>query len=113
MTVELPEEDMRQGLFGAAHAPAPQLPVHDPMADIPDVMIRPPGPSVATRRKKPNKAFTPRMRVTLQVGTVLEGGIRPYVHEADTLSTLLAEQEAVKKARKKCRHVQVEAVEPL
>ncbi|KPB30028.1 Uncharacterized protein AC517_0186 [Pseudomonas syringae pv. syringae] len=29
-----------------------------------------------------------------------------FIHEADTLSTLLAEQEAVKAARKKFRYVE-------
>jgi hypothetical protein len=38
------------------------------------------------------------------VGNIFEGETEKLVHEADTLSTLLAEQEAVKAARKKFRY---------
>ncbi|WPP02442.1 hypothetical protein SFA35_25065 (plasmid) [Pseudomonas sp. HR96] len=113
MTVELTEEDeedMRQALFGASHAPAPQVTIHDPMAHIPDVVIV---ASVPARKKKPSKAFTPRMRVTLQVGNVFEGATQAYVHEADTISRLLAEQESVKAARKKYRYVEVVSVKAI
>ncbi|WPP02438.1 hypothetical protein SFA35_25045 (plasmid) [Pseudomonas sp. HR96] len=110
MTVELTEEDMRQALFGAAQAPAPQVTIHDPMAHIPDVVIVPPAVATAGRKKKRGGAFTLRMRVTLQVGNVFEGATQAYVHEADTISRLLAEQEAVKVARKKYRYVEVVSV---
>ncbi|WPP02374.1 hypothetical protein SFA35_25615 (plasmid) [Pseudomonas sp. HR96] len=110
MTVELTEEDMRQALFGAAHAPAPQVTIHDPMAHIPDVVIV---PAVTPRKKKPSKALTPRVRVTLQVGNEFEGATQVYVHEADTISSLLAEQEAVKVARKKYRYVEVVSVKAI
>lgn len=110
MTVELTEEDMRQALFGAAHAPTPQVTIHDPMAHIPDVVIVPPAPAVGSRRKKPSMTSTPRVRVTLQVGNEFEGATQAYVHEADTISSLLAEQEAVKVARKKYRYVEVVSV---
>ena len=82
----------------------------DPMEAIPDVIIVPP-PAVAKKRKV-DKAFTPRLKVTLRVGNVFEGETQEVVHEADTLSTLLAEQEAVKAARKKFRYVEVVSVEP-
>ncbi|WPP02429.1 hypothetical protein SFA35_25910 (plasmid) [Pseudomonas sp. HR96] len=111
MTVELIEEDMRQALFGAAQAPPPQVTIHDPMAHIPDVVIVP--QAVRARKKKPSKAFTPRMRVTLQVGNEFEGVTQTYVHEADTISRLLAEQEAVKVARKKYRYVEVVSVKAI
>ncbi|WP_213881943.1 hypothetical protein [Pseudomonas sp. dw_358] len=110
MTAELTEEEMRRALFGAEQAPAPQVQIPDPMAHIPDVVIVPPAPAVATRKKKSSGAFTPRVRVTLQVGNELEGATQPYVHEVDTLSMLQAEQEAVKVARKKYRYVEVESV---
>ena len=113
MTSELTEEEMRRALFGAAQAPTPHVPISDPMAHIPDVVIVPPIPAVAARKKKTSTAFTPRLRVTLQVGNVFEGPTQTYVHEADTLSTLLAEQEAVKAARKKYRYVQVESVQSM
>jgi hypothetical protein len=109
MNTELIEEEMRQALFGAAQAPAQQLPTPAPAAPVPDVVVAAP---IATR-KKVSKAFTPRLRVTLQVGNVFEGDTQLYVHEADTLSTLLAEQDAVKAARKKYRYVEVVSVKSM
>jgi hypothetical protein len=79
---------------------ASQVTISDPMAHIPDVVILPPAPAAAACKKKASRAFTPRLRVTLQVGNVFEGATQAYVYEADTLSTPLAEQEAVKAARK-------------
>ncbi|CAI8729716.1 hypothetical protein ALP99_200191 [Pseudomonas syringae pv. tomato] len=35
------------------------------------------------------------------------------IHEADTLSSLLAEQEAVRAARKKYKYVEVESVKSM
>lgn len=105
MSTQLSEEEMRRALFGAAH-----LPVHGPTADIPDVVLLPPA---TFARKKVRTAFTPRLRVTLQVGNVYEGDMQPYVHEANTLSTLLAEQDAVKAARKKYRYVEVVSVKAI
>lgn len=113
MTVELTEADMRQALFGAEQAPASYVTISDPMAHIPDMVIVPLAPAVATRKKRVSKAFTPRLRVTLQVGNEFEGATQVYVHEADTISTLLAEQEAVKFARKKYRYVEVKSVKPI
>lgn len=107
MNTELIEEEMRQALFGAAQAPAQQLPI--PAAPVPDAVVAAP---IATK-KKVTKAFTPRLRVTLQVGNVFEGDTQLYVHEADTLSTLLAEQDAVKAARKKYRYVEVVSVKSM
>ena len=108
---DLTEEDMRRALFGAAEAPAPtHVHIPDPMEAIPDVVIVP--PAAVAKKRKVEKAFTPRLRVTLRVGNVFEGEMEEIVHEADTLSTLLAEQDAVKVARKKFRYVEVVSVTP-
>ncbi|WP_225776312.1 hypothetical protein [Pseudomonas sp. Marseille-Q5115] len=110
MTDELTEADMRRALFGDVDAPAPaQVELPGAMGAIPDVMIVPPVPVV----KKRKAAFGPRLRVTLQVGHDFEGQRYERIHEADTLSTLVAEQEAVKAARKKFRYVEVVSVEPV
>jgi hypothetical protein len=112
MTNELTEEEMRRALFGAAQAPAPaQVQVPHVMDDIPDVVIVPPAP--ATKKRKSARAFTPRLRVTLRVGNEFEGETHALVHEVDTLSTLLAEQEATKAARKKFKYVEVVSVKPM
>ncbi|MEB2517969.1 hypothetical protein SOP85_21400 [Pseudomonas sp. YuFO20] len=56
---------------------------------------------------------TPRLRVTLRVGNEFEGKMHEMVHEADTLSSLVAEQEATKTARKKFRFVEVISVKSM
>ncbi len=69
--------------------------------------MKPPAPAI---KKKAAKAFTPRLRVTLRVGNEFEGKTFELIHEADTLSKLLAEQEAIKAARKKFRYVEVVSI---
>ena len=109
---DLTEEEMRRALFGTAEAPTPaHVHISDPMEAIPDVII---GPSTAVAKKrKVDKAFIPRLKVTLRVGNVFEGEMQQLIHEADTLSTLLAEQEAMKAAKKKFRYVEVVSVKPI
>ena len=108
---DLTEEEMRRALFGAPEAPAPtHVHIPDPMESFPDVVFVPPA-APAPKKRKVEKAFTPRLKVTLRVGNVFEGETEELVHEADTLSSLLAEQEAVKAARKKFRYVAVVSVE--
>jgi len=112
MHEELTEEEMRQALFGSAEpvtqADAVPVPVPAPLADI--VIIE---PVKASHKRKVSKAFAPRLRVTLRVGNEFEGETQEWVHEADTLSTLLAEQEATKAARKKFRFVELVSVKPM
>lgn len=110
MNPEFTEEEMRRALFGdtdVSTVPAPAV-VEEP---APEVLIEPPAKPVA--KKKVVKAFTPRLRVTLRVGNIFEGETQEIFHEADTLSTLLAEQEATKLARKKFRYVEVVSVKPM
>ncbi|WP_339493101.1 MULTISPECIES: hypothetical protein [unclassified Pseudomonas] len=109
MSAELTEEEMRRALFGGAEhlAKVSASPVQDTLSDI--VIIE---PAKAAEKKKVAKAFTPRLRVTLRVGNEFEGKTHEMVHEADTLSTFLAEQEATRAARKKFRFVEVVSVKP-
>jgi hypothetical protein len=112
MNTDLTEEEMRRALFGSpAPAPAPQ--VVAPAAPSPISEIVPAPPVKLIPKKKSAKAFTPRLRVTLQVCNEFEGKTFELIHEADTLSTLLAEQEAVKVARKKYRYVTVISVKSM
>ena len=108
MNADLTEEEMRRALFGAAEpeSQVPAVPVQDPLPEV--VFTRPVAAPVA--KKKVAKAFTPRLKVTLRVGNVFEGETYELIHEADTLSSLLAEQEAVKAARKKYKYVEVVSV---
>lgn len=110
MNTDLSEEEMRHALFGS---PVPVSQVSAPAAPTLAPKIAPAQPPTPQPKKKAAKAFTPRLRVTMQVGNEFEGKTFELIHEADTLSTLLAEQEAVKAARKKYRYVEVLSVRSL
>ncbi|CAH0241952.1 hypothetical protein SRABI111_02937 [Pseudomonas carnis] len=101
---------MRRALFGDSQSPAPAINTHvqDTVPDV--VMVQPVN---AANKKKVSKGFTPRLRVTLRVGNEFEGNMHEMIHEADTLSSLVAEQEATKAARKKFRFVQVISVKSM
>ncbi|UFH50380.1 hypothetical protein [Pseudomonas sp. KNUC1026] len=107
MNPDLLEAEMRRALFGDTE-PAPQAataPIPEPVPEV--VMVK---PAVPAAKRKASKAFTPRLRVTLRVSNEFEGKTFELVHEADTLSKLLAEQEAAKMARAKFRYVEVVSV---
>ncbi|MHC8334446.1 hypothetical protein [Pseudomonas sp. LB3P25] len=110
MNEELTEEEIRQALFGGAEplSQAHAFPVQDTHSDIATSQS-----AKAAEKKNVVKAFTPRLKVTLRVGNEFEGKRHEMVHVADTLSTLLAEQEATKAAKKKFRFVEVVSVKPM
>ena len=110
MNPELTEEDMRRALFGSIEVSAPATAVEAPEPTPESVVEAPAKPLV---KKKAANAFTPKLRVILRVGNDFEGHTQEMTHEADTLSTLLAEQEATKLARKKFRYVEVVSVRPI
>ena len=107
MNEELTEEEMRQALFGVVEPLVQVLnvPVQEAVSDIAVIQS-----AKAPKKRKAATAFTPRLRVTLRVGNEFEGETHELVHEADTLSTLLAAQEAAKAARKKFKFVEVVSV---
>lgn len=111
MNSELTEEEMRRALFGT---PEPEEQVSAPVVEepVPEVVFTKPV-AAPVAKKKAAKAFTPRLRVTLRVGNEFEGKMHELIHEADTLSSLLAEQEAVKAARKKYKYVEVVSVKSM
>lgn len=100
---------MRQALFGTS-VPAPQVtaPPPEPVPEV--VFVKPTAPAP---KNNAAKAFTPRLRVTLRVGNEFEGKTHELIHEADTLSKLQAELDAVKAARKKFRYVEVVSVKSM
>ncbi|MCO8161088.1 hypothetical protein NJC38_02840 [Pseudomonas sp. 21LCFQ010] len=110
MNSDLIEEEMRLALFGTTTPAAPSFTpaLQDPATDA--VFTR---QAVAPAKKKVAKAFTPRLRVTLRVGNEFEGKTFELIHESNTLSKLLAEQESVKAARKKFRYIEVISVESM
>ncbi|KNH26669.1 hypothetical protein ACS77_15430 [Pseudomonas syringae] len=110
MDTELTEEEMRRALFGEPEFPTPAINSHvqDTVSDVVTVQ-----PVKAAKKKKVSKAFTPRLRVTLRVGNEFESRMHEIVHEADTLSSLVAEQEATRVAKKKFRFVEVISVKSM
>lgn len=111
MNSDLTEEEMRSALFGTAQ-PEEQISVPPVKELVEEVVLAKPVVAPATK-KKVGKAFTPRLRVTLRVGNEFEGKMTELIHEADTLSSLLAEQEAVKAARKKYKYVETVSVKSM
>ncbi|PMZ88447.1 MULTISPECIES: hypothetical protein [unclassified Pseudomonas] len=111
MNSELTEEEMRRALFGTAQ---PEEQVSAPLVQepVPETVLTK-AAEAPVAKKKVAKAFTPRLRVTLQVGNEFEGKMHDLTHEVDTLSSLLAEQEAVKAARKKYKYVEVVSVKSM
>ena len=111
MNPDLTEEEMRRALFGEAK---PDVQVSAPLVEEPvEEVVLAKLVVAPAAKKKAAKAFTPRLRVTLRVGNEFEGKMTELIHEADTLSSLLAEQEAVKAARKKYRYVEVVSVKSM
>lgn len=109
MNEEWTEEEMRQALFGNAEisAPVSTAPLEEIQPDVAAVSV------LKVAKKKVPRTFTSRLLVTLRVSNEFEGRTLEIVHEADTLSTLLAEQEATKTARKKFRYVEVVSVKSM
>ncbi|WP_426108867.1 hypothetical protein [Pseudomonas sp. TWR1-1-4] len=111
MNSELTEEEMRRALFDT---PQPEEQISAPLVNEPVEEVVLAKPVVASAaKKKVAKAFTPRLRVTLRVGNEFEGKMTELIHEADTLSSLLAEQDAVKAAKKKYKYVEVLSVKSM
>lgn len=109
MNTDLMEEEMRRALFGR---PDPAVPETNTRTQaVPDVVMS--QPRKAAEKKQVSKGFTPRLRVTLHVGNEFEGKMHEMVHDADTLSSLVAEQEATKLARKKFRFVEVVSIKSM
>lgn len=100
------EEEMRQALFGPqANQPdppkAPELPttsVHQPVS----------------KPRKPTKSLSPKLRVTMRVTKGFEGEAEVFIHDANTLSTFAAEQEAKTEAKKKkFKYFEVISIKPI
>ncbi|KRP53883.1 MULTISPECIES: hypothetical protein [Pseudomonas] len=111
MSADLTEEEMRRALFGEV-PPEVQISAPPVLESVPKVVFTKPVVAPAAK-KKAAKSFTPRLRVTLRVGNEFEGEVHELIHEADILSSLLAEHDAVKAARKKYKYVDVVSVKPM
>lgn len=108
MSTELSEEEMREALFGVSSntAPEPTLEMPEPVA------LAKPQPSPKPRSA--GKALSPKLRVILNVTKEFEGEVEVFVYDANTLSTLVAEQEAKNEAKKKkFRYFDVVSIKPI
>lgn len=110
MNPDLTEAEMRRALFGETE-PLPNVAVPPEQEPVPELVFVKRSPPVA--KKKAAKAFTPRLQVILRVGNEFEGKTFELIHEADTLSKLQAEVDALKAARKKFRYVEVLSVKSM
>lgn len=99
--MNMTEEDMRRALFGSGGAGIGSAVKH----------ALPPAVQTAAKRNG-TRNFVPKLIVTLSVGNEFEGAMELITHEADTLSHLLAEVEALKIARKKYKYVELVSVLP-
>lgn len=103
MSLDLTEEEMRRALFGAVDPkPCPAVAEHRFVQTANELSLSAgPASKPEAPRKAKSKSPSPKLRVTLHVTKEYEGQLEVFVHEASTLSTILAEQEARKAAQKK------------
>ncbi|MCQ3029700.1 hypothetical protein NLO88_03410 [Pseudomonas syringae] len=104
MSTGLTEDDMRRALGLDVPSPAAPAPVEPELKPEPNPT---PAPAPAPVAKAPPpaqrpkaKRLSPALLVTLRVTKEFEGEETLFVHEAKTLSTFDAEQEARKAAAK-------------
>lgn len=90
MTENLTEEEMRQALFGLSAPTISEQPKFSPKPL-----------SHASPKPVQRKYSAPRLRVTLKVAKVYDGDEELFTYDANTLSSLVAEQEARSAAKKK------------
>ena len=107
MSTGLTEDDMRRAL--GLDIPSPTTPAPVEPEPVPEFIPAPapapvaapvPKEQPAPKPKPKAKRLSPALVVTLRVTKVFEGEETLFVHEAKTLSTFDAEQEARKAAAK-------------
>jgi hypothetical protein len=91
----LTEEEMRAALFGGNSRSATAIPPIETHTTVAKPGVSEP------KRSGSNRSYSSRLRVTLRVSKIYDGTEEVFVHDADTLSSLLAEGEAKQAARKK------------
>lgn len=91
MTDILSEEEMHAALFGGASTATGEPSRHQDYNPLP----------LPASRTPSTKPLVSRLRVTLHVTKVYEGLLELFVHDVNTLSSLVAEAEAKAAAKKK------------
>ena len=101
MSTGLTEDDMRRALGLDVPSPAAPAPVEPELKPEPTPTPAPAPVAKAPPAPRPKaKRLSPALLVTLRVTKEFEGEETLFVHEAKTLSTFDAEQEARKAAAK-------------
>lgn len=101
MSTGLTEDDMRRALGLDVPSPAAPAPVEPELKPEPTPVPAPAPVTKAPPAPRPKaKRLSPALLVTLRVTKEFEGEETLFVHEAKTLSTFDAEQEARKAAAK-------------
>lgn len=101
MSTGLTEDEMRRALGLDVPSPAAPAPVEPELKPEPAPVPAPaPVPKAAPTPRPKAKRLSPALLVTLRVTKEFEGDETLFVHEAKTLSTFDAEQEARKAAAK-------------
>ncbi|WP_409487833.1 hypothetical protein ACK1U3_17070 [Pseudomonas promysalinigenes] len=104
MSETLSEEDMRQALFGGAAQPRCD-------SGVSQLHTK---PTLSPAPRSSSRSLSSRLRVTMRVAKVYEGPEELLIHDANTLSTLMAEAEAKAVAKKKkFRYFDVVSVVPV
>lgn len=107
MSEKLSEEEMRLALFG----PSAQSDQESPAMPEPKVVQT---PQAASKLRPTAKALSPKLRVTMRASKEFEGDVEIFTYDANTLSTIVAEQEAKNAAKKqKFKYFDVMSVNPI
>lgn len=97
---------MRQALFGS--------PKQSESVFIAPIPVSSPTPQDKPVRRAVSKPLSPRLRVTLRVTREFEGEEEVFVYDANTLSTIVAEQAAKNEAKKqKFRYFDVVSIKSI
>lgn len=91
MKENLSEEEVRQALFGVGS--------NDAIPEVQDSRITSDSQHVSKSRKVAT-CRSPKLRVKLRVTTELESKADTFIYDANTLSSLIAEQQAKTEAKK-------------
>ncbi|AVB12392.1 MULTISPECIES: hypothetical protein [Pseudomonas syringae group] len=109
MPTQLTEEEMRQALFGSA-LDVGQAHVAQDLDQVSAAAFK---TGAIVPKRSSSRRPVPLLEVILRLGNEFEGETRLLIHEAHTLSTLQAELDAKKTARRKYKYVELVSIRPV
>lgn len=112
MSLGLTEDEMREALFGTTGAKNSSTPAESSSSIAPARESKQSSGAIKLRTK--SRPLSPKLRVTLSVTREYEGEPEMFIYDADTLSTLIAEQDARKSAKdKRFKYFKVISIQPI